>query len=88
VDLQRQDVQKARALELLGKNQADAAAVVLQKFVDENCTRIEKEYAMLNKSLPIQLKTLGVKYLFLDFLRDWSVKKGVPLPLDASKAMR
>ncbi len=86
--LERQGLQEARALDLLGKNQADEATVVLQQFVDENCVRIEKEYAMLNKSLPLQLETLGVKYLFLDFLRDWSVKKGVPLPLEAGKAVR
>ena len=83
--LKRQALQEGRALDLLGKNQADAAVVLLQQFVDENCARIEKEYSMLNKTLPVQLETLGVKYLFLDFLRDWSVKKGVPLPLEALK---
>jgi secernin len=83
--LERQPAQEKRALDLLGKNQTDAAVAVLQRFVDENCARIEKEYAMLNKDLPVRLEKLGVEYLFLDFLRDWSVRKGVPLPLDAGK---
>ena len=81
----RQAAQEAHALDLLGKNETGAATAVLQKYVDENCARIEKEYKMLNEVLPVQLETLGVSYLFVDFLRDWSVKKGVPLPLEGSK---
>jgi hypothetical protein len=27
------------------------------------------------------LKTLGVKYLFLDYTKEWTAKQRVPLPL-------
>jgi secernin len=83
--LQREAGQEGRALDFVSKNQPEAAVAALQKYVDENCARIEKEYRMLNQVLPVQLQTVGVNYVFLDFLRDWTVKQGVPLPLDASK---
>ena len=60
----------------------DAAVVFLQEFVDENCARIEEEYKMLNRTLPAILKTVGIEFLFTEYLKNWTSKKGVPLPLE------
>jgi hypothetical protein len=79
--LQRQIPNESQALDLIKKGQQEAAVALLQKYIDENCSRIEKEYKMLNKVLPMQLNTVGIKYVFLEYLKDWSSKKGVPLPI-------
>jgi len=79
--LQRQSPYESQALDLVKKDQQGAAVALLQKYIDENCSRIEKEYKMLNEVLPVQLETVGIKYVFTDYLKDWSSKKGVPLPI-------
>ena len=79
--LQRQPDYEARALDLLKKQQQDAAMALLQKYVDENCSRIAGEYKKLNEELPAKLDAAGIKFLFLDYLKDWTAKAGVPLPI-------
>ena len=79
--LQRQIPYEAQALDLVNKGQQAAAVALLQKYIDENCSRIEKEYKMLNEVLPVQLNTVGIKYVFLEYLKDWTSRKGVPLPI-------
>ena len=59
----------------------EVAAAVLQAFVDENAGRIEQQYPMLQKGAEDTLKGQGIRYLFLDYLKDWTAKSGVPLPL-------
>ena len=44
--------------------------------------RVEKEYDMLNDTLATMLATVGIEYLYLDYVTNWTTKKGVPLPLD------
>lgn len=61
-------------------NQAGAIAV-LQRFIDENCVRVEKEYRTLNQDVPKKVTAAGVNFLYLDYLKDWTSKKGVPLPI-------
>jgi hypothetical protein len=77
---QRQRDHEAQALELIKKQQQDAAAALLQKYVDENCSRIAGEYKKLNEELPAKLEATGCKFLFVDYLKDWTSKAGVPLP--------
>ena len=52
-----------------------------QQFINENCGRVEKEYRMLNTTLPATLEKVGIAYLYTDYLKDWTAKEGVPLPL-------
>jgi secernin len=78
--LERQAHNETQALDLIKKGQQDAAVALLQKYVDENCSRIKNEYAALNERLPTQIEKAGVKFLFIDYLRGWSSKTGVPLP--------
>lgn len=77
---QRQRRIEAKAIKLIREGKEEAAVKCLQVFMDENCRRIEKEYQMLNQTLPTMLETVGIKYVFQDYLRDWSSKKDVPLP--------
>ena len=72
---------EAQALNLVNQGKTTEAVNVLQKFVDENCARVEKEYKMLNENLEEMLKTVGIKYVYLDYMKDWTTKAGVPLPL-------
>jgi len=36
---------------------------------------------MLNQTLPTMLDTVGVEYVFTDYLKGWSSKNKVPLPI-------
>ena len=78
--MKRQLTKEAKALKLLQDNKEEMAVQLLQEFVDENCSRIEKEYRMLNQTLPVMLETVGIKYIYADYLRKWSSEKSVPLP--------
>ena len=49
--------------------------------MDENCARIEREYKKLNDTLPKKLDMVGTEYVFLDYLKEWTSKKAVPLPI-------
>jgi len=80
-EIQRQSTCESKALKLLDAGQEEDAVVQLQNYINENCQRIEKEYLMLNKTLPVMLKTVGINYLFSDYLKEWSAKKAVPLPI-------
>jgi dipeptidase len=77
---QRQKTYEAEALRMIESGDNAGAVKLLQQFIDENCARIEKEYKMLNETLPTMVETVGVEYVFSDYLKDWSSKKGVPLP--------
>jgi dipeptidase len=79
--LQRQPDYEAQAMNLLKKGNQEAAVALLQKYLEENFSRIEREYKKLNEELPSKLDTTGIKFLFLDYLKEWTSKKGVPLPL-------
>ena len=77
----RQETYEAQALKLIQEGREKEAAALLQKFINENCARVEKEYAMLNNTLERMLETIGVNYVFEDYLKDWTSAKGVPLPV-------
>ena len=57
------------------------AVTLLQQFINENCERVEKEYRTLNQTLPTALETVGIDYLYRNYMKDWTSKEGVPLPL-------
>jgi secernin len=80
-EMDRQKAVEAEARMMLARGNGAEAAKLLQRFVDENGDRITKDYRTLNESLPAMLKTVGIKFLYLDYLRDWTASKGVPLPL-------
>lgn len=77
----RQGPVEAGAPREIKAGRSAAALRLLQQFSRENCERVEKEYRMFQATLPEMLKTAGVEYLYADYLKDWSSKKGVPLPL-------
>jgi hypothetical protein len=79
--MDRQTTVEAEALRLVEAGKEADAIGLLQHFVNENCERVEKEYRMLNEILPATLKTVGIAYLFADYMKDWTSRKGVPLPL-------
>jgi dipeptidase len=81
-EMDRQAGVEAAALKEANAGNDAAAVATLQKFIDENCARVEKEYHTLNETLPEALSRAGVKYLYLDYMKDWTSRKGVPLPLD------
>ena len=70
---------EARRLIKAGKD-ADAVKL-LQEFTNQNCARVEKEYRTLGQTLPAKLETVGIEYLYTAYMRDWTTKSKVPLPL-------
>ncbi len=80
-EMKRGEKVEAEALALCKAGKEAQAAKVLQKYVDENCARVEKEYKMLNEQIAAKVPEVGVKYVFLDYMKSWTEKKGVPLPL-------
>ena len=79
-ELKRQQVCEADVLRLVKTGRKHDAVRRIQKFVDENVTRIDREYEALDRQLPELLKEAGVKYLFAQYLNDWSLKAKLPLP--------
>lgn len=80
-ETERQRGAEQEALKLVAAGQEDAAVRVLQQFQDANCVRAEKEYRMLNQTLPRMLQTLGIEFLHTSYLRQWTTASRVPLPL-------
>jgi len=80
-EMERQSRSEVEAFRLISDGDETAAVGVLQQHMDENCRRIKSEYEMLNGILPTMLETLGIEYLFTDYVKEWTVPKGVPLPL-------
>jgi dipeptidase len=80
-ETERQARVEAEALRLTKAGKEADAATLLQQFSNENCERVEKEYRLLNRTLPETLATVGVNYLYTNYLKEWAAKKGVPLPL-------
>ncbi len=80
-EMERQRSVEADARRLIDSGRTPDAVRILQQFIDANSTRVEKEYRMLNQSLPPMLETVGPRYLFLDYVRKWTSASGVPLPL-------
>ncbi len=79
IDRQKQVEDEVRVLLKAGKK-TDAVSL-LQRFIGENSARVEREYRTFNDSLPAKLKSAEVEYLFVDYLKDWTSKARVPLPL-------
>ncbi|MFN7992839.1 MAG: C69 family dipeptidase [Bryobacteraceae bacterium] len=80
-EFERQGAAEAAAAKFIAAGKGAEATRVLQEFVDANCARVDGEYARLGERLPAELETAGIQYLFLDYLRGWSERSGVPLPL-------
>jgi secernin len=78
---ERRQTVEAEAQRLLAAGRDDEAVRMLQEFVDENCRRVANEYQMLNETLPTMLKTVGIEYLYGDYVKEWTARMGVPLPL-------
>ncbi len=80
-EMDRQVRVEADALKDVNSGSEAQAVTLLQKYIDENCDRVGKEYRTLNQKLPEILSTVGLNYLHTDYLKDWTAKKRVPLPL-------
>jgi hypothetical protein len=80
-EMDRQEGVEAEALKDVKDGKDRDAVTLLQQFINENCERVGKEYRTLNQTLPETLSTAGVNYLYTDYMKDWTSKKGVPLPL-------
>ncbi len=80
-EMDRQARVEAEALRQIKSGKESEAVKLLQQFINENCGRVEKEYRMLNTTLPATLEKVGIAYLYTDYLKDWTAKEGVPLPL-------
>ena len=80
-EMDRQARVEAEALRQIKSGQESEAVKLLQQFINENCERVEKEYRMLNTTLPATLEKVGIAYLYTDYLKEWTAKEGVPLPL-------
>jgi hypothetical protein len=78
---ERKNTIETEALRLIRSGREADAVRLLQDFVDGNVGRIDREYRMLSRSLPGVLATAGTRYLFLDYLSQWTARSGVPLPL-------
>jgi len=81
LEMQRQKTYEAEAIKLIEEGKEALAIELLQKFINENCARVKKEYKMLNNILTAMLETVGIEYVFTDYIKDWSSKKAVPLPI-------
>ena len=80
-EMERQARVEADALRQIKAGKDADATALLAQFIKENCARVEKEYRMLNQTLPATLETVGVNYLYTDYMKEWTSQKGVPLPL-------
>ena len=80
-EMDRQKTTEAEARRLLAQGREADARKLLEQFVYENGQRATKEYRTLNEALPAMLRTAGIQFLFVDYLRDWTAQKCVPLPL-------
>jgi secernin len=80
-EMDRQVSVEAEALQQIKAGRDADAIALLQQFISENCNRIGKGYQMLNDTLPTTLKAVGIEYLFTEYMKEWTSKKGVPLPL-------
>jgi dipeptidase len=80
-ELERQRTYEADALKLIRNGNSEAAALLLQGFIDENCARAEREYSLLNKTLTTMIETVGIDYLYADYAKAWTAEKEVPLPI-------
>ena len=79
-ELERQKSVEQEARKLTDAGREAEAVQVLQQFVDANCERAEKEYRMLNQTLPPMIETVGIEYLFTGYTRKWTSISRVPLP--------
>jgi hypothetical protein len=80
-EMDRQGGAEAEALKDVKDGRDADAVALLQHYINENCERVGKEYRTLNQTLTEKLSAAGVNYLYADYLKDWTSKKGVPLPL-------
>ena len=80
-EMERQARVEAEAAECIRSGDEAEAVAHLQRFSNENCARVEKEYRDLNQTLPKKLAAAGIDYLYADYVKDWASGKGVPLPL-------
>ena len=80
-EMDRQARVEAAAAQAMKAGKEAEAVALLQQFSNENCERVEKEYRQLNQTLPAKLVSAGINYLYVDYLKEWTAAKGVPLPL-------
>lgn len=61
---------------MITKGEEVGAITLLQQYTNENCARVKTDYATRSTSLEEKLKTAGIHYLFLDYMRNWTSKEG------------
>jgi dipeptidase len=80
-EMERQGAVEAQARKLIQAGRTAEAVRLLQDFIDGNAGRAQKEYRKLNDILPAMVEKSGVKYVFADYVREWTATARVPLPL-------
>lgn len=71
---------EAEAERLLAAGKPSQAVSTLQRFMDANSARIASEYRRLGETLPALLQQAGTRYLYREYMREWTAKSQVPLP--------
>jgi hypothetical protein len=80
-EMERQARVEAEAAECIRSGDEAEAVALLQLFSNQNCERVQNEYRDLNQTLPKKLTAAGLDYLYVDYLKEWTSGKGVPLPM-------
>jgi len=80
-EMERQAGAEQEARRLVEAGRMDDAVRVLQDYQDANYGREIKEYGLLNNTLPPMLKTLGIEFLYANYLSKWTSVSRVPLPI-------
>ncbi|MGH9326640.1 MAG: C69 family dipeptidase [Terriglobia bacterium] len=80
-EMARQPSVEAAALKEAQAGRVAGGVALLQQFINENCERVQSEYRKLNQTQPEMIARDDVEYLYTDYLKAWTSKKGVPLPL-------
>jgi secernin len=80
-EMEGQSKLEAEARRLIKAGRDADAVKLLQEFTNQNCERVEKEYRTLGQTLPAMLEKVGIEYLYTAYLREWTSKSRVPLPL-------
>ncbi|MCX7055853.1 MAG: C69 family dipeptidase [Proteobacteria bacterium] len=80
-EMRQLELVEAEVMGLVNSGDKAAAARLLRRYVDDSSDRIAQEYSCLIPRLTDSLREEGIQYLHLDYLKDWTSKCSVPLPI-------
>jgi len=78
---QQQRIAESEVLALLRRGHERQANDVLARLVSGNLVGVAAAYEQVALALTDLLAREGTRYLHMDYLRDWTAKAGVPLPV-------